>query len=71
MTCSGVEYDYQLLSDTSGWVDATLFLSDGSERDRIVLIVKILPKKLAAGAYFHLGRHRTVEPYLCGEAGFS
>ena len=71
MTCSVVEYDYQLLSDTSGWVDATLFLSDGSEKDGIDLVVKILPKKLAAGAYFHLGRHRTVEPYPCDEAGFS
>ena len=71
MTCSVVEYDYQLLSDTSGWVDATLFLSDGSEKYGIDPVVKILPKKLAAGAYFHLGRHRTVEPDPFGEAGFS
>ena len=68
LTTTFVENDYQLLLDTSGWVDATLFLSDGSERD---LVLKILPKKLVARAYFHLGRHRTVEPDPFGEAGFS
>ena len=41
------------------------------KKDRIDLVVKILTKKLVAGAYFHLGRHRRVEPYPCGEAGFS